>query len=80
MPEPDRAAELDQARLHRWCRRLHRNAQLPGRPPHQVPVFGWVGRRQLQQAPGLIRQGSQLAAGAVLDPAGQWRRTGLCPR
>jgi hypothetical protein len=35
-----------------------------------------VGRRQLQQPPGLLRQGAQLACEAVFDPAGQRRGAG----
>ena len=76
MPEPHPGAELDQARLHRRRRRLDRDAQPPGRPPHQRPVTGRIGRRQLQQPPGLVGQGVQLPGEAVLDPAGQRRRAG----
>ena len=64
MPEPDPGAELDQARLHRRRPRLDADAQPPGRPPDQRPVPGRIGRRQLQQPPGLVRQGGQLAAGS----------------
>ena len=35
-----------------------------------------VGRRQLQQLPGLVRQGRHLAGEAVLDPARQRHRAG----
>ena len=53
-----------------------RDAQPPGRPPHQPPVTGRIGRRQLQQPPGLVRQGVHLAGEAVLDPPCQRRRAG----
>ena len=76
MPEPHPPAELDQPRLHRRARRLDRDAQPPGRPPHQRPVTGRIGRRQLQQQPRLGRQSLQLAPEAVLDQARQRRGPG----
>ena len=62
MPEPNPGTELGQPRLHRRHRRLYRDAQPSGRPPYQRPVPGRIGRRQLQQPPGLLRQRIQLSA------------------
>jgi len=70
MPEPDPGAELHQPRLHRRHRRLDWDTQPPGGPPQQLPVPGRIGRAQLYQPPGLVRQGAQLAGEAVLDPVG----------
>ena len=75
MPEPHPAAELDQPRLHRRRPGLDRDAQPPSRPPHQRPVTGRIGRRQLQQPPGLVGQGVQLTGKAILNPARQRRGT-----
>ena len=76
MPEPDPGAELHQPRLHRRRGSLHRDTQPAGRPPQQLPVTGWIGRSQLDQPPGLVRQGIQLPGEAVLDLAGQRRGAG----
>ena len=76
MPEPHLAAELGQPRLRRRRPRLDRDAQPPGRAPYQRPVTGRIGGRQLQQPPGLVRHGVQLAPEAVLDPARQRRGAG----
>ncbi len=38
-------------------------------PPHQQRVAGRIGRRELQQPPGLLRQGIELPPEALLDPA-----------
>jgi hypothetical protein len=71
MPEPHPGSKLDQPRLYRWCPRQDADAQPPGRPPDQRRVTGRIGRRQLQQPPGLVGQSLQLAGEAVLDPARQ---------
>ena len=76
MLEPHPAAELDQARLPRWVRCVSRDGQPLGGPPHQRPVAGRIGRRQLHQPSGLVRQGVQLPGEAVLDPARQRSGTG----
>jgi hypothetical protein len=68
MPEPHPRAELRQPRLRRRPRRPGADREPPGRPPHQHRVAGRIGRRQLQQPPGLRWQGLQLPPEALLDP------------
>ena len=69
MPEPHARAELHQVRLDRRSARLDRDPEHLGGPPHQQRVAGRIGRRQLQQPPGLLRQGIELPPEALLDPA-----------
>ena len=76
MPEPHPRAELHQACLRRWYPRRHRNPQLPGRPPYRERVAGRIGRRELQQPPGLGWQSLELSPEALLDPARQRSRAG----
>ena len=64
MPEPHPRAEFGQLGLDRGRARLHRDPEPPGRPPHQRHVAGRIRRGQLQQPPGLGRQGLRAAAGS----------------
>ena len=67
MTEPHPGAELEQAGLGRRRRRRSRDPEPPGCPPHQARVAGRVGRRELQQAPGLGRKSADPPPECLLD-------------
>ena len=70
MPEPYPRAEFGQLGLDRGRACLHRDAEPPGRPPHQRHVAGRIRRGQLQEPQRLGRQGLQPPQEALLDPPG----------
>jgi len=76
MPEPHPGAELHQAGLGRLSRPLGGDPEQLGRPPHQHRVADRLGRRQLEQAPGVGRKHLKPPPEARLDPPGQRHRVG----
>jgi hypothetical protein len=73
MTEPHPDPELGQAGPDRGPRRLNGDAQPCGRPPHQRRIAGRIGRRQLQQPPGLDRQRVKLARQPARTLSGVWQ-------
>ena len=76
MAEPHPGAELGQAGVGRGRRRVGADPEPGGGPPHQRRVAGRVGRREQQQAPGLVRERADAPAEALLDAARQRHRAG----
>jgi len=90
MPELHPGADLQQAGLGRWSRRLSRDSEPLSSPPHQHRIADRIGRRQPQRrrvCPGRvssrrrklssIRSGSASALGSPNPPASS---AGVSPR
>jgi hypothetical protein len=76
MPKQHAGADLEQAGLGCRRRRLRGDAEPLGRPPHQHRIADRIGRRQLQQAPAILRKQLKPPPEALLDPPRQRHRVG----
>jgi hypothetical protein len=76
MPKQHPGADLQQGGLGRRARGLSRDPQSPGGTPQQHRVADRIGRRQLQQPPGVGWQDLEPPPEAGLDPPRQRHRAG----
>ena len=76
MAKPHPRAELDQARLGRRRRRFGADPQPRRGHPHQRGIAERLGRRDKQQAPGLVGENFDSPAEILFDAAGYSRRGG----
>jgi hypothetical protein len=67
MTKPHAGAELEQARLGGRRRSLSLDSEPLGGPPYEQRFADGIGRRKLQQAPGLGWKGVQPPPEALLD-------------
>ncbi|MGC1805123.1 MAG: hypothetical protein WA752_14120, partial [Mycobacterium sp.] len=76
MAKPHPRAELDQARLGRRRRRFGADTQLRRGHAHQRGIAERLGRRDKQQAPGLVGENFDSPAEILFDAVGYSRRGG----